>query len=144
MQISGDKTSPFSRSRCSPSSSPGPIYYQWKSSLPREVLSRKAVRRKVGALGARTTLDFLQETQGYIKKITGNREIRTSQALKGRFRLNMCGQRQRQVGKYWSLSQKDIQNYKARTQVVYRSPLHLLSPKSSNSHVCISWGDELA
>lgn len=128
---------------CSP---PAPFYYLWRSSLPKDVVGRR-VRRRQGIQGGRSTLDFLKETQGYIRQITlqktpeiGHRQqkLGTVMLIKGKKRANS-------LEKYWKLSTEEVKLHNDRARLVYRSPLHLLSPKNSSvSHVILDWGDDFA
>lgn len=131
---------------CSP---PIPYYYyQWSSSVPTRELVGRRVRRKQGIEGGgRSTLDFLKETQGYIRQITLQKtpEMGHRQRKLGTAMLIKGNKRATSLEKYWKLRTEEVKLHNERSRLVYRSPLHLLSPqKSSVSHVILDWGDDFA
>jgi len=134
---------PLSHSYLRALSPPAPFYYQWKSSLPKETQGKRVCRRE-GVQGVRSTLDFLRETQIYIHKITlqGRPAVERRKPRQG---VVIGTRRSGTAGRYWKLETRDVKLYQDRAKLVYRFPLHLISPKGgSASHVVLDWGDDLA
>lgn len=80
----------------------------------------------------------------YIHKITQQGKSVLEESRKTGQGVVLAKRRGGTAGRYWKLEAREVRRYKERSKLVYRSPLHHLTPKNSNSHVLLDWGDDLA